>query len=275
MRKHILIIKFIFSILLIGFSVSANAQYDKVKLKARQMGPGKLAVNDYANLFSPMQKNDLEAKLRKFYDSTSNEIIIITLLSLDGFEVDDVTYAYGKGWKLGNTEKDNGAIMLLSKDPRKLRIEVGKGLEGALPDGLAGTIQRNIMLPLLKQDKFYEAFNEGFSAIESATKNEYKNDFKGSKNSSGGGIGGLIATMVFIIIIIYFINKNRGGGSNGGMLSRRGYRRWNQPTVIDFGPWGSGGGIFGGGNSGGGGGWGDFGGGGGGDFGGGGASSDW
>lgn len=267
-----------FSILFVIACPTLFAQTSGVKVIPRPSNPI-MAVNDFANVLSPTQIEQLERKIRGFYDQTSNEIIVVTLKSLDGFSDDDVTYAYFNTWKIGNKTKDNGILVLLSLDPRKIRIEVGKGLEGALPDGMAGTIIRHEIIPLLKQSKYFEAFDNGTNAIIKATKGEYvmddPNDRRDSGKSGGFGFIGIIIMFVIIIVILAIINK-RGGG-NGGMLSRRGYRRWGGPTVFDYGPWG--GGIFGGGNSGGGsssgGGFGDFGGFGGGSSGGGGASGDW
>jgi uncharacterized protein len=273
------LIKFIvgFAIICIA-NTSLIAQYANIKVPPRPTNPV-MAVNDFAKIFSPIQLASLENKLRKFYDSTSNEILIVTLKSLEDNQVEDVAYAYGKSWKPGNKNKDNGAIILVSLEPRKIRIEVGKGLEGALPDGLAGSIIRNEIIPYLKQNKYYEAFDYGTNAVIAATKGEYKMDDLSDRldNKSGDiDIFTMLIILGFIIFILYILFKSRGGGPGGGMLSRRGYRRWGGPTVIDYGPWsGGGGGIFGSGGGSSGGGWGDFGGLGGGDFGGGGASGDW
>jgi uncharacterized protein len=265
-----------------GNVVVLFAQYNgSVKVRPRPTVPRITAVNDFANILPPLQEQELENKLRRFYDSTSNELVIITLPTLDGYEVDDVSYAYGKSWQLGNKQKDNGIILLVSLEPRKIRIEVGKGLEGAVPDGLAGTIIRREIIPYLKQNKYFEAFDFGTTGIIKATKGEYKmddpSDRRDSKGKGGGSFMSILLMIIVVIIVLSIISRRGGGGGNGGMLSRRGYRRWGGPTIFDYGPWSgggsSGGGIFGsgGGSSGGG----DFGGFGGGDFGGGGASGDW
>jgi uncharacterized protein len=263
-------------LLILLFVVGAffSVAQTKIKVIPRPTNPY-MAVNDFANLLSPTNKMALEMKLRKFYDSTSNEMLIVTLPKLDGFEVEDVAYAYAKEWNFGNKAKDNGILLLISLDPRKVRFEVGKGLEGAIPDGMAGTIIRREIIPLLKESKYYEAFDQGTSAVIKAAKGEYEMDDPGDRRDSGkkGGSFMSVFIMIFIIFIILIIISRRGGGNgNGGMLSRRGYRRWGGPSVFDYGPWSGGGGSSGGGS---GGGLGDFGGFGGGDFGGGGASGDW
>jgi uncharacterized protein len=260
-------------------SFVATAQ-TKINVKPRPTNPYR-AINDFADLLSPTNESALEMKLRRFYDSSSNEIVIVTLPSLDGFDIEDVGYAYAKSWSFGNKKKDNGILVLVSLNPRKVRFEIGKGLEGAIPDGMAGTIIREEIIPYLKEAKYYEAFDNGTTGIIKATKGEYNMDDPSDRRDRGGKSSGrfmnIIIMIAFIFIILAIINK-RGGGGNGGMLTRRGYRRWGGPTIFDYGPWGggsSGGGVFGGGSSGDSGGMGDFGGFGGGDFGGGGASGDW
>ncbi len=267
-------------IVLLLLLIQVNGQtYNNIKVAARPSNPI-MAVNDFANIFSPQEKLALENKLRETFKTTSNEILIVTLKSLDGNEVEDVAYAYGKSWVPGNKGKDNGIIILLSLEPRKLRIEVGKGLEGAVPDGLAGSIMRNEIVPLLKQNQYFAAFDKGTNAIIAASKGEYNydpNDDRANGANSEMSIEKLIAIGALVILFLIIVRRSKGGGPNGGMLTRRGYRRWGGPTVFDYGPWGGGGGggIFGGGGGNGGSSGGDFGGFGGGDFGGGGASSDW
>jgi uncharacterized protein len=281
MLKKITILKLIcFFAITIATSTSFAQYTGSYKVLPRPTSPRINAVNDFANILPPLQKEQLEQKLRRFYDSTSNEIVVITLPTLNDYDVEEVAYAYAKSWKIGNQAKDNGIVLLVSLEPKKIRIEVGKGLEGALPDGMAGVIIRREIAPYLKQSKYFEAFDFGTTGIISATKGEYEmddpSDRRDSVSQDDGGMMRIIIMIAIIFIILAIINKRKGGGGNGGMLTRRGYKRWGGPTIFDYGPWmgggNTGGGIFGGGGSSGGG---DFGGFGGGDFGGGGASGDW
>ena len=237
-----------------------------------------MAVNDFAKKLSPLQLTTLEQKIRDFYNQTSNEIVVVTLDSLKGFEADDVTYEYFKQWQIGNKAKDNGILLLLSFEPRKVRFEVGKGLEGALPDGMAGTIIRNQMAPLLKQGQVYEALDAGVTASMQATKGEYKMDDE-SDRRSGKRSGGIIPIIIIVIVLImiFIIFKSQGPNGGGSVLTRRGYRQVGVPTIFDYGMLGGllGGGGGSGSSGGGGGGFGDFGGFGGGSSGGGGATGDW
>ncbi len=281
MIKKIQLFKRFFLVLVFTSQVAILfSQYTgSVKVIPRKTNPI-TAVNDFGLVFSPSQVSFLEQKLRRFYDSTSTEIVIVTVPSLNDYPIDDVSYAYGKTWKVGNKERDNGVIILLAKNERKIRIETGKGLDGAMPDGMAGTIIRRDILPYFKLEQYYEGIDNGTNSVMKATQGEYKMDIPNDKRDGSNEVGGMPLPLIMLIIflIILFIAKRKvGGGNNGGMLTRRGYRRWGQPSVFDYGPWGAGaagGGIFGsgGGSSSGGG---DFGGFGGGDFGGGGASGDW
>jgi uncharacterized protein len=261
--------------LLIASLQTAFAQYASVKVQPRRTNPI-MAVNDFADILTPNQEMALEMQLRRFYDTSSNEIVLVTLNSLNDFAIDDVTYAYFKSWKIGDVKKDNGILVLMAKNDRKLRIEVGKGLEGALPDGLAGSIIRNEISPLFKAGDYYNGFNAGINAIMKASKGEYKPPTSAERRGGGGDeVSGtvVIFLLIFFLFLMYLIYKNRNN-RGGGMLTRRGYRQWGGPTIFDFGPW-SGGSSSGGWSSGGGGGLGDFGGWGGGESGGGGASGDW
>lgn len=224
---------------------------------------------DYANLVSgKADANAIEKKLVNFYDSTSNEICVVTVNSLNGETIDDVTYHTFKNWKIGDEKNDNGILLLIALKERKVRIEVGRGLEGAIPDGVAGSIIRNDIAPAFKQNNFLGGINTAIDHLQQAAAGEYKiaKDKKKTKTNLGNGIGLIIFIIIIIIVIISSIN-NRGGG----------YRRRNAsdllfPLLFNSGGWGNnnwGGGSSSDGDFGG------FGGFGGGDTGGGGASGDW
>jgi uncharacterized protein len=275
LRKIILLLVFTSNII-----VSFSQYTGSVKVILRKTNPI-TAVNDFGLVFSPSQVSYLEQKLKRFYDSTSTEIVIVTVPSLNDYPIDDVSYAYAKTWQVGNKQRDNGVIILLAKNERKIRIETGRGLDGAMPDGMAGTIIRRDILPYFKQEQYYEGIDNGTNSVMKATQGEYKmdipNDRRDGNSEGGSGMSLMIMLLVLFLIILFIVKRKGGGGNNGGMLTRRGYRRWGQPSVFDYGPWGgaAGGGIFGSGGGSSSGGGGDFGGFGGGDFGGGGASGDW
>ena len=229
------------------------------------------SVYDYANVLSATEKSQLEEKLIRYSDSTTTQIVVITIESLKGEDVSQLATKWGQTWGIGGTKKDdNGVIILLAKDERKIAINPGYGLEDRLTAGTGGEIIRNIIIPEFKAGSYYNGLDKGTTAIIDVFKGKYKGERKQSKK--GGSIPIVPIIIIFIIIMVIIAkNKNNGGnsGSNGGGPSLM--------DVIILSSLGRGGGF--GGSSGGGGfsgGGGGFGGGfGGGGFSGGGSSGGW
>jgi uncharacterized protein len=258
-------------VILLFVSLSLSAQ-DRVLPKPN---PPRL-VNDAAQLLTPDQVAALEAKLVAYDDTTSNQIAIVLVKTLNGLEPNDYATELGRLWGIGGKEFNNGVVVLVStgndgQEKRKVYIAPGYGLEGAIPDIIAKRIVDREMVPHLQAGNYYRALDEATDALIKAAAGEYKAP-AGYRDRSKGGKGIPVGLIVFIVImVILFSSRGGGGRGGGGMLSRRGYRGWNGgPPVIFPGGFGGGGGGFGGG--GGGGGFGGFGGGG---FGGGGAGGDW
>ncbi|ULQ52862.1 TPM domain-containing protein [Flavihumibacter fluvii] len=235
-------------------------------------------VNDAANLLTPDQAATLESKLVAYDDSTSNQIVVVTVTTLNGLDPNEYATELGRLWGVGGSEHNNGVVVLIStgtgaeSEGRKVYISAGYGLEGALPDIILKQIVESEMVPNLKAGNYYRAVDEATSALIRAAAGEYKAPAGYNKRGKQKGIpAGLI---FFIIILVIVIMSRRGGGGGGGMMSRRGFRGWNSGPPIIFFPGGGGGSSGGGGWSGGGGG-GGFGGFGGGGFGGGGAGGNW
>jgi uncharacterized protein len=230
-------------------------------------------VNDIADVLSSDDEARLERKLVAYDDSTSNQIVVVTIRTLDGYPIEEYALGLFRGWGIGNKTTNNGVLILAVIDDRQLRIEVGYGLEGAIPDITANQIIRNDIAPSFRGGNYGEGFEKASESIIKAAAGEYKapEDYGNRKGRSGKGIGGMF--LAFIIIVFILSNINRRGGGGGGFMSRRGYRGLRGPTIFPpiFGGGGSGWGGGGGGWSGGGG----FGGFGGGSSGGGGASGSW
>ncbi len=226
-----------------------------------------MAVNDFGNFLEPFQEEALERKIRNYNDSTSSAIIIITVPDLQGYDIAEVALKYLREWKPGTADRDNGVVILVSKNPRKARIETGYGMEGVLPDITAKHIIEERMVPYFKENDFYRGFDNAVDAIILAAAGEYKAI---PRNTQGRGRGPSIQSMIILFILILFLLSRMGGGGGGSYMSRRGSRGFRGSGM----PWiiGTGGGFGGGG---GGGGFGGFGGFGGGSGGGGGASGDW
>jgi uncharacterized protein len=233
------------------------------------------SVYDYANVLSATEKAQLEEKLIKYSDSTTTQIVIITIESLKGEDIGILTPKWGQQWGIGGTAKDdNGVLILLAKAERKIWISAGYGLEDRLSAGIGGEITRNIIIPEFKAGSYYKGLDKGTDAIIDVFKGKYKGERKQVKGEKKGFP--IMPIIVIVIIILVLISRNKGGG--GGNSGNRG----GGPSLLDvliLSSLGrnSGGGGFGGSSGGGfGGGGGGFGGGfGGGGFSGGGSGGDW
>jgi uncharacterized protein len=234
--------------------------------------PPRLVV-DLTNTLSPDQQQALEAKLVAYDDSTSNQIAVVLIPTTGDYEISEVAYQLGRKWGVGNKENNNGVVLLVAKNDRKVFIAPGYGLEGAIPDAIAKRIVENEIVPNFREKDFYRGIDFGVDALIKAAAGEYKAP-AGYRKKKGGKLEEVIALsillMIFLIIFIYSRIKKGGGGS---FMSGRGYRNWNGPSTMWFPPTHIGGGSRGGGFGGGGGG--GFGGFGGGSFGGGGAGGSW
>ncbi|GAB4414235.1 MAG: hypothetical protein OHK0039_21840 [Bacteroidia bacterium] len=235
-------------------------------------------VNDFAGVLTPQQATQLDAYLTQFAQQTSNEIAVAVLELPEGSDVETYTGELARAWKIGG-DADNGVLLAVYPTARKVRIEVGYGLEGAIPDILASRIIQERVTPSFREGDYYTGILLGVEGLTQAARGEYDTttgreyyERQQPKNKRGSPI------IILVIIIVLFVILSRGGGGKGGGYNRSGrYDRGGGFWIFPFptGGWGSGGGSSWGGSSGGGWGGGDFGGFGGGDFGGGGASGDW
>ena len=130
-------------------------------------------VNDLANLLSPEAATRLEQKLAGFERETTNQVAVLTIPSLQGDDIDRFAIRVAEQWKLGQKGKDNGVLLIIAQAERKVRIEVGMGLQGVLPDITAGRITREVMRPHLKSGNFDQGINAGLDAIMAATQGEF------------------------------------------------------------------------------------------------------
>jgi uncharacterized protein len=241
------------SYILFAFLLLSQLTFAQLKVPALW----NLRVHDDAKVLSQQTIDYLESRLKTFEDSTSNQIAILIVPSLEGEVIEEYGLKVAEAWKLGTSGKDNGIIILVSIGDHKMRIEVGQGLEGPLPDAMTNRIIRNEMAPAFRRGDYDGGMIAATNAVIAATKGEYKGEgIRGGRTSGKGRFP--IWLIVFVIIgIISMFSKRNGGGRTGG--------------------WSSGGGFFmggGGGSWGGGGGGGGFSGGGG-SFGGGGSSGSW
>jgi len=243
--KHILVL-----LLLILFPISAFAGLNLPNASAY--------VNDYAGILN--NKPLLEKQIIDFEKQTSNEISIITVKTLQGTTIEDYAVRLFAKWKIGKSDKDNGVLILIAPNERKVRIEVGYGLEGVLPDSATSSIIRNEMLPYFKKGDYQTGVGKGLLSVMQATKGEYKQK---SKNSAQTYLTLAIITIfkiiffaVFIVLVLLMLRKRGKSGLIGLLLGTflgSGFRggRGSDSASGGFGG-------FGGGSSGGGGASGDW-----------------
>lgn len=213
-------------------------------------------VVDNAGMLSAADERSIGGVLKAHEEATSNQVVVVTIDSLKGYSIEEYGYQLGRHWGIGQKNKNNGVLLIVAKNDRKVRIEVGYGLEGNLTDAIAGHIIRTKITPEFKRGRFTSGIRRGVESILLAIDGAYKADKKKSVSDKYE----TFFTLVFLgIVMIIFISGFFGGGGTG---SRRGY--YGGYTAGGFGG-GFGSGGFGGGS---------FGGGGGG-FGGGGASGGW
>ncbi|MEM9686488.1 MAG: TPM domain-containing protein [Bacteroidota bacterium] len=226
------------------------------------------SVYDYADLLNEGQEKSLERKLIRYADTTSTQIVIAIIETLEGENIGLLTPRWAQKWGVGQAKEDNGIFILLAAAERRIWISPGYGAEEKLTAGIVGEITRNVIIPEFKNDAYYEGLHKGTSAIIEVLQGTYTN--KGTPEqgkSSKGKFVLLVIVFVIIVIILSRIRNNR----NGGGRSRRGLDLTDILILSSlgkgsFGGSSSGSGGFGGGFSGG------FGGGG---FSGGGAGGSW
>lgn len=131
-------------------------------------------INDYAGILSPRAIGLLEQKLAGFEQDQSTQVVVLTIPSLQGEDIDQFAIRVADQWKIGHKGKDNGVILILAQAERKVRIEVGMGLQGVLPDITAGRIIRDVMRPHLRNGDFDRGVEAGIEAVMAATKGEFK-----------------------------------------------------------------------------------------------------
>jgi len=211
-------------------------------------------VTDLAGMLSSSTKQKLDTFLQRFEASDSTQIVVLTIPSLEGESLEDYSMKVAEAWKIGQKDKDNGALLLISRDDHKIRIEVGYGLEGTLTDLLSGRIIANEITPAFRAGDYDQGVVAGVVAMADAVRGEYKGT--GSSQSKKRNPWGPLLLFLFL---------------GPGMMMLRGFpgsRRYRRSGIWFGGPFiGGGGGGFGGGGGG-------FSGGGGG-FGGGGSSGGW
>lgn len=253
-QYHIRLITFL--LLFIWLPFTGNSQ-----LTIPQRPSNQTSVYDGAKLLSAQQFKRLEHKLITYSDTTSTQIVVATIPSLNGEYIGSYATEWAHKWGIGQKEDDNGILLLVAKNDRKIWIATGYGVEEKLTDYVSKTIIDQIITPHFKQGNYYRGLDNGTTAIFKVLDGTFKGSRKSDNDVSFLPI--LFFFIIFVIIIISFSKRGRnGGGGRGGNRSSMGDSLLDVIILSNMGRGG-----FGGGSSGGG-----FGGGG---FGGGGAGGSW
>ena len=249
---------------------------------------GRAPVVDQADLLRPEQELDLSSKSENLYRTTGRQFVIATVKSLEGRPIEDYGYRLGRHWKIGDEKRDDGVILLVAPNEKKVRIETGYGARVFLTDAMSSVIIRNAILPRFRQNDYGGGIQAGADEIikqmsltpaEAQRRAAQAEQQEATRDVSGGGF----LPVLFIMVVFFVIIRSLARRAGGRRYHRRRGRGGIDPMVVLWGlealshasrgrgGWGSGGfGGFGGG----GGGFGGFSGGGG-SFGGGGASGSW
>jgi uncharacterized protein len=253
-------IKYCLFFIFISIGIIINAQRPGIPKKPN---PPTLVNNyskEFPNFISPEEQQILEQKLVAFSKETSNQIVVIIIDDLNGYEPWDFATEIGHQWQVGQAKEDNGVVILIKptggSGERKTHIAVGRGLEGAIPDLTSNRIVEKELIPNFKEGNFYKGIDDATNVIMQLAKGEInKKDY--DKEEGLGLLGSIFLIFFILMFVIAFFGKNKGGG--GGGLGR----------AITYGAASS---MFSGGRSSGSSGFGGFGGG---SFGGGGSGGSW
>lgn len=181
-------------------------------VRALEVPPLQGYVNDYAAMISPEVKGKLEEELKAFEQSDSTQVVILTVISLQGEPIEDFATRVGDAWKIGQKQKDNGIILIVAKEDRKIRIEVGRGLEGRLTDLLSGRIIDLVIAPRFKRGDFDGGFQSGVAALIDAVRGEFKaEETRGPSRGRGPSFFAFILFGLVFLLFLSSISRVLGG----------------------------------------------------------------
>ncbi|MEZ6017190.1 MAG: TPM domain-containing protein [Planctomycetota bacterium] len=227
-------------------------------------------VTDLAGLISAGKEAELEALMESYRNGSGHEVAVLTVPSLGGGALEEFSLRVAREWRIGREGQSDGALLVIAAQERKTRIEVGRGLEGAVPDAIAGRLLRDVLAPALRAGRYDEGVEATVRALHAAAGGDY-GPLERAEDQGSSGVADVVVLAGFVLFTLVVMHKRRRGPSAWG-----GGRGGFGPVIIG-GPGRAGGGFGGGfgagGGGGGGGGFGGFGGGGG--FSGGGASGGW
>jgi uncharacterized protein len=180
-------------------------------------------INDYAGLLPADRARALEDRLARFEAETGHQIAVLTIPSLKGDSLEDFSIRVAEAWKIGKKGFDNGAILLIARDDRKLRIEVGYGLEGVMPDAIASRIIREVITPRFRSGDYADGIEAGIDAILKVTKGETLPErarpAAGPAASQGASIMTILMITAMLALFIGMTRRRLLGGAFGGAAS--------------------------------------------------------
>ena len=219
-------------------------------------------VTDHAGILDRTQRQALAATMESYKIGTTHEIALLTVESLEGHSIEELALAVARDWQIGSKDSSNGALLVVAVKERKLRIEVGRGLEGNLTDSICGRIIRDVIAPEFKAGRFYDGLSQGIAAMHAAIGGDYGPLARRHRQGPGGGLG-LIPLVLMIAIMAIFARRSilpflLMGGFGSGRYHQFGSGRGSRSGGFGsgfggggFGGFGGGGGFSGGGSSGG------------------------
>ncbi len=265
LRRRILLLSTVFILLLsaVVFAQAASAEPKFPPLTGR--------IVDNAHLLTPADRAAIESDLKALEDKSSDQLVVYTTNSLQGYPIEDYGYQLGRAWGIGQKGTNNGVILIVAPQDRKIRIEVGRGLEPQMTDLLSNLIIQNRILPRFKRGEFSAGIKAGVEDIRDVLLGDadaVKERAAARPAQRNAPDNEELITLIFIVAIFLFVlwvqSQQGGPPLSGGGYTRRG--SYGGGPIFIPGDWSGGGGVAGGGG---------WSGGGGGDFGGGGASGDW
>ena len=173
-------------------------------------------VTDLGGFLTPQQETTLENLMESYRRGSGHEIALLTVPDLGGRSLEGYALEVARQWGLGQEEKNNGALLLVARAERKVRIEVGRGLEGTITDAISGRIIRGAIAPEFKKGRYYEGLLAGVQAMHAAAGGDYARIPEERKRKSGGIMG--MIPMLFMFFILSRLFRRGRGGRGGGLL---------------------------------------------------------
>ena len=182
-------------------------------------------VNDYAKIIRDSDEREIEEYLAGVEEACGAQIAVLTMPSLDGEDISSFAIKVADKWKLGDKEKDNGAILLVAYTEHDLRIEVGDGLEGSLTDAKCGLILRNVVVPEFKDGNYSAGIKKGvmnMGAIASGDESAVSKSVREGEDSSSNDLIPVFAIIVWLIFVVSMISANARRGRRRGRYYHNG-----------------------------------------------------